>query len=68
MKRILAAGILGLLTLTPTGCIAVSAREVSSGMRLEAVATPDGTIYVVDKTRLTARPVRTLVDAEDDRP
>ena len=68
MRRVLAAGILGLLVLVPAGCVAVSAKEVTSGMRFEAVATPDGRIYVVDKTKLTARPVRTLVDAELDQP
>ena len=67
MKRVLVAGALGLLALIPAGCIAVS-KEVSSGMRFEAVATSDGRIYVVDKTKLTARPVRTLIDAEYDEP
>ena len=64
MRRALAAGVLGLLVLIPGGCIAVSAKEVSSGMRFEAVATPDGGTYVVDKAKLTARPVRTLVVIE----
>jgi len=68
MKRILVAGVLGLLALIPAGCIAISAKEVSNGMRFEAVATPDGEIYVVDKTKLTARPVRTLIDAEQYEP
>jgi hypothetical protein len=68
MKRVLVAGVLGLLALIPAGCIAVSAKEVTSGMRYEAVTTPDGKIYVVDKTKLTARPVRTLADAKCDEP
>ena len=68
MKRVLVTGVLGLLALIPAGCIAISAKEVSSGMRFEAVATPDGEIYVVDKTKLTARPVRTLVEVEVGEP
>jgi len=68
MRRVLAAGVLGLLLLVPAGCVAVSAKEITSGMRFEAVATPDGRIYVVDKTKLTARPVRTLGGAEFDEP
>ena len=68
MRRALAAGVLGLLVLISGGCIAVSAKEVSSGMRFEAVATADGGIYVVDKAKLTARPVRTLVDVEPSEP
>lgn len=68
MRRVLVAGILGLLVSISGGCIAVSKEEVSSTMRLEAVATPDGRIYVVDKLKLTARPVRTLVEAEPGQP
>ncbi len=68
MRRVIAAGVLGLLVLLPAGCIAVSAKEVSSGMRFEAVATADGGIYVVDKRKLTARPVRMLFEVEDDEP
>ena len=66
MKRVIIVGVLGLLALIPTGCIAVSAKEVSSGMRYEAVTTPDGKIYVIDTKKRTARPVRIVVDADCD--
>lgn len=64
MKRIVVAGILGLMLLAPSGCIAVSAKEVHSGMRYEAVAVGGDKIYVVDKEKLTARRVR-IVTADD---
>lgn len=64
MKRVVAAGLLGLFLLIETGCIAVSAKEVHAGMRYEAVAAADGRLYVVDKTELTAREVTVLPGSE----
>lgn len=68
MKRIVVAGVLGLILLAHSGCIAVSAKEIHSGMRYEAVAAGAGKIYVVDKEKMTARPVRIVVEAESDEP
>jgi len=62
MKRVIGTGVLGLFLLVHAGCIAVSAKEVHNGMRYEAVAAPDGAIYVVDKTKRTAREVTILAD------
>ena len=64
MKRIIGAGVLGLLLLAQTGCIAVSAKEISSATRYEAVAAEDGRIYVVDKKCRTAREVEILSDQQ----
>jgi hypothetical protein len=61
MKRLIGASALGLFLLIQSGCIAVSAREVHTGMRCEAVAV-DGRIYVVDKVKRTAREVEVLAE------
>jgi len=63
MRRLIAAGGLGLFLLIQSGCIAISAREVHSGMRCEAVPL-EGRIYVVDKTKLTAREVKIYVEED----
>ena len=64
MRRMIVVGLLCLLPLSLTGCIAVSAKEVNAGMRYEAVSTRDGGIYVVDKECLTARRVK-IVESDD---
>ena len=64
MRRIMVGGVLGLLLLVQTGCIAVSAKEISSATRYEAVAGAGGRLYVVDKVDLTAREVRILASEQ----
>lgn len=64
---VLAAGMIW-MTLT-TGCIAVSAKDISTGYRLDAVATADGTIYIVDLEKGVAAPaaiVPKLPERDDD--
>ena len=68
MRRVAGAGVLGLLLLAQSGCIAVSAKEIHSGMRYEAVAAADGRMYVVDKTKRTAREVRIITCEEGQDP
>lgn len=68
MRRVISIFALSLLWLAQTGCIAVSAKEIHSGMRYDAVTTTDGRIYVVDKTELTAREVAILPPVADDDP
>lgn len=68
MRRKVGAGVLGLLLTIQAGCIAISAKEVHSGMRYDAVATADGRLYVVDKEERTAREVRILTRSEDVEP
>jgi len=63
MRRVVAGGLLCLSLLGLPGCIAISAREVQSGMRYEAVAIGPGEIYVVDKECLTARRVKIVEHA-----
>ena len=68
MKRIVIAGVLGLILLAHSGCIAISAKEYRGVMRYEAVAVGAGKIYIVDKEKMTARPVRIVVEEEFDEP
>lgn len=64
MKRLICGGVLGLLLVVQTGCIAISAKEFSSATRYEAVAGAGGRLYVVDKLRRTAREVKIVSDEE----
>jgi hypothetical protein len=68
MRRVVRGVVLGLLLVIQSGCIAVSAKEIHSGMRYEAVAGRDGKLYVVDKEDLTAREVTIVVGSEDAEP
>ena len=63
MKRALTAGVLGLLLVVQSGCIAISAKEVKAGTRMEAVAV-NGRIYVVDKQTRKAREVKVVNDEQ----
>ncbi|MBU0640706.1 MAG: hypothetical protein KKB50_17725 [Planctomycetes bacterium] len=58
MKHILILAVAVLLAFHLCGCIAVSSREINQATRYEAAVTPDGTIYVVDKYKRVASPVR----------
>lgn len=66
MARAVLIGVLVCILTLTSGCIAVSAREIHHGLRYEAVVTPDGTIYVVDTENLSARRVRSIIEADDD--
>ena len=68
MRRIICATVFGLILLAQGGCVAVSAKEVNSQMRYEAVAANDGRIYVVDKKKLTARLVRVVNSCDVTEP
>lgn len=64
---VLVAGMIW-MTLT-TGCIAVSAKDISTGYPLDAVAAADGKIYIVDLERGLAAPatiVPSLPERDDD--
>lgn len=63
MKRTFVAGLFGLLLVVQSGCIAVSAKEMNTGVRYEAVAV-NGRIYVVDKQTKTARPVAIVAEEQ----
>jgi hypothetical protein len=68
MRRIVVGGVLGLILLAHSGCIAISAKEYRGAMRYEAVAVGAGKIYLVDKEKMTARRVRIVVEEESDEP
>ena len=68
MIRKIGAGVLGLLLAIQAGCIAISAKEVNTAMRYDAVAAANGRLYVVDKEDRTAREVRILAGSELSEP
>lgn len=61
MKRLATIAALGLFLLLQSGCIAVSAKEMTPGGRYDAVAL-DGRIYLVDKKNRTAHPVNVVAN------
>jgi len=65
MRVVVGALLVSVLGLACGGCMAVSNKEIHTGMRYDAVAV-DGKIYLVDKTRLTAREVSVVPCPEED--